>query len=314
MANPFKVALLGECMIEFSPAKDGLYRQSCAGDTFNSAVYLARQFTPDIAVSYITGLGEDAWSHRIRDALMAENIADVAIITVADKTPGLYVIENDDEGERSFQYWRNDSAARSMFKSWTVEQITKCMEEFDLIYFSGISLGILDHLQRNKLLQAVEALKGKILFAFDPNFRAALWPDRDVCRSVFERVAAIVDIALVTLDDHQALWPENDSKKAGQRWLKNGAREVVIKNGAKTCLIMTQDQCVSALPLEFLKPKDTTGAGDSFAAGYLGMRSLGYDGLAAANVAHAIAGQVIMHPGGVIDQTVWHKVPWEPET
>jgi len=308
MANPFKVAFLGECMIEFSRAKDGLYRQSCAGDTFNSAAYMARQFSPDIAVSYITGLGEDIWSQRIRDTLKAENIDDDGVITVAGKSPGLYVIENDSTGERFFQYWRNDSAAKTMFKDFSAEALAKRLERFDLVYFSGISLAILDQTQRDVFFDAVSSLKGIVQFAFDPNFRSELWPDHSVCSYAFDRTAQLVNFALVTLDDHRALWPETNLDTVGQHWLDAGVEEVIVKNGSEQCLILTDSDRLSVPPQSSLQPLDTTGAGDSFAAGYLGMRLLGANPQTSARLAHDVAAQVIMHSGGVIDKLAWKRI------
>ena len=72
MTELLKIASIGECMIELSPAKgvegfpEGtkIFRQAFAGDTFNTATYLVRQFAPKAEVSYITGLGADMQSQK----------------------------------------------------------------------------------------------------------------------------------------------------------------------------------------------------------------------------------------------------------
>ena len=51
-----RVASIGECMIELSPAADGLLSRGFGGDTLNTAVYLARL---GVAVDYVTALGDD---------------------------------------------------------------------------------------------------------------------------------------------------------------------------------------------------------------------------------------------------------------
>ena len=81
------------------------------------------------------------------------------------------MIENDETGERYFQYWRNDAAAKLMFGGWSVEKIADLLKEFNLVYFSGITLAILDDAQRDNLLAALGSLRGKVKVAFDPNFR-----------------------------------------------------------------------------------------------------------------------------------------------
>ena len=305
---PVNIACIGECMIELAPDRPGFYRQSYAGDTFNTAAYMARQFAPRIDVSYITGLGQDSQSTALRAALEAEGIRTDHITIVPDKIPGLYMIENDESGERSFQYWRADSAARQMFAGWTAKQIVELLSRFDLVYLSGITLAILDKDQRATLFAALKALSGSVNLAFDPNYRPALWPDKDECRASFEACAALCDFALITLDDHTALWDEASGLDCALRWQSWGADEVVVKEGGAECQILNRDGVIHAPPPQKLKPRDTTGAGDSFAAGYLGARILSASIPQAADLAHRIAGQVIMHPGGVIDHTVWQVV------
>ncbi|WP_316860408.1 sugar kinase [uncultured Cohaesibacter sp.] len=308
MTNAVKIACIGECMIELAPAGNGLFKQGFAGDTFNTAAYLSRQYSPDIEVSYVTGLGKDPMSDGIRKALEAEDIRTDSITMVEDKNPGLYMIENDDTGERFFTYWRNDAAAKKMFAGWSIEKIAELLGQFDVIYFSGITLAILDEAQRTALFEAIAQLKGKVKVGFDPNYRPKLWPDSDICRAAFERAASLCDFALVTADDHVALWGEADGMAIAKQWKGYGAREVVVKEGASSCILLTDDDVKNVPPAAKLKPKDTTGAGDSFAAGYLGKRALGGSQEEAAKTAHGVAGQVIMHPGAIIDKSVWTRV------
>ena len=54
-----QVVSIGEVLIEFTRAKDGRFNLSCDGDTFNTAVYLARA---GINTAYATALGEDPYS------------------------------------------------------------------------------------------------------------------------------------------------------------------------------------------------------------------------------------------------------------
>ena len=308
MNKALKIACIGECMIELSPAGNGLFRQGFAGDTFNTAAYLSRQFAPDVEVSYITGLGSDPQSDGIRKALEGEGISTGSITLVADKNPGLYMIENDETGERFFQYWRNDAAAKQMFAGWSVKTIAELLGGFDVLYFSGITLAILDEAQRTALFEAIASVKDKVKVGFDPNYRPKLWPQSDVCRKVFEQAASLSDFALVTLDDHVALWGEASALDIAKLWHALGAAEVIVKEGGSNCLILSDGMQINVPPAAMLKPKDTTGAGDSFAAGYLGRRALGGSVEEAARTAHGVAGQVIMHPGAIIDRSVWTPV------
>lgn len=313
-----KVLCIGECMVEFSPSPNNqgtavsdLFQRGFAGDTYNTAVYLARQFSPRLDISYCTGLGADGLSQAMLAQFNSESIRTDNVRFVAERQPGLYLIENDESGERSFQYWRSQSAARRMFAENEVDDLVAEFSAFDAIYLSGISLAILDEEQREKLFAALSQLKSDhdILIVFDPNFRPTLWPDHELARSCFLKIAGLANLALVTLDDDHALWGDEASPGAAlKRWSGMGMEEVVIKDGASRCLILHEDINLSAAPPELLEPIDTTGAGDAFAAGYLGARLLGRSPEKAADLAHRVAGQVIMKPGGVISKNHWQAV------
>lgn len=94
---------VGECMLELSRAPEGGDRLGVGGDTFNSAVYLARLGNN---AAYLTALGTDPYRDELRDAWAAEGL-DLALTLVdPDRLPGLYAIRTDAKGERSFSYWR----------------------------------------------------------------------------------------------------------------------------------------------------------------------------------------------------------------
>ena len=57
-----RVASIGECMVEFSAASDGLFARGFGGDTLNTALYLSRL---GVDTSYVTALGDDALSEAM---------------------------------------------------------------------------------------------------------------------------------------------------------------------------------------------------------------------------------------------------------
>jgi 2-dehydro-3-deoxygluconokinase len=96
-----KVAALGECMVEFRNCGARRYDLAFGGDTFNTAVYLRRL---GVAVDYITALGDDSFSDEIVSLCHAEGVGTEHIARLPGRQPGLYVIETDNAGERTFSY------------------------------------------------------------------------------------------------------------------------------------------------------------------------------------------------------------------
>ena len=57
-----KICSIGECMLEFANAKNGLYNQSIAGDTLNFSSYLDKKI---FDITYLTAIGNSEISNRI---------------------------------------------------------------------------------------------------------------------------------------------------------------------------------------------------------------------------------------------------------
>ena len=76
-------------------------------------------------------------SKRIVEFIAANDLGHANIQRIAHKSPGLYAINTAPDGERSFTYWRGDSAARQMFS----DADFRVLEQFDGLYLSGITLG-----------------------------------------------------------------------------------------------------------------------------------------------------------------------------
>ena len=96
------------------------------------------------------------------------------------------------------------------------------------------------------------------------NYWIARKPDRvlDVLREV--------DIALLNEEEARALAGETQLIRAADRLLEQGARAVIIKKGEHGALYQSRDDrfITPAFPVASLN--DPTGAGDSFAGGFLG--------------------------------------------
>ncbi|WP_238946901.1 PfkB family carbohydrate kinase [Seongchinamella unica] len=84
---------------------------SYGGETLNSAVHLARQ---GIGVNYVAALGDDPMSAWMVEHWRGEGLGCDLVDFHAGEVPGIYLIETDDQGERSFYYWRESAPARRL--------------------------------------------------------------------------------------------------------------------------------------------------------------------------------------------------------
>lgn len=299
-----KIAIIGECMIELSEKGENIKR-GFGGDTLNTAVYLARQVdTQQLRVDYVTALGTDSFSDQMIAAWQQEQINTDLIQRLSNKMPGLYVIETDADGERTFWYWRSDAAARYWLDSPESAAIADQLTHYDYLYLSGISLAILPSASRDRLMALLARCRangGQVIF--DNNYRPRLWTDRLSAQAAYRAMLSHTDIAFLTLDDEHLLWGEQPLEEVIARTRQAGAREIVIKRGADACLVALDDAPLIEVPaLRLAKEKviDTTAAGDSFSAGYLARRLTGAAADAAAQRGHQLASTVIQHRGAII--------------
>lgn len=306
MTRPQRVALLGECMLELQGRAFGTLQQTYGGDTLNTAVYLARCGAAcGLQVGYATAVGDDPLSDGLLQRWAADGL-DVSLVRrIPGRLPGLYLIETDERGERRFSYWRDSSAARAYFEAGCEASPTPLearQSEWDAFYLSGISLAILPPAGRERVLALMQALRRRGAgVVFDNNYRPRLWPDLAEARRCFVRAFEAASLALVTADDHQALFglATDDDAVAAAHALP--AAEVVLKRGAAPTLVRLAGRAWQAAATEDVaQVVDTTAAGDSFAAGYLAWRLRGEPPLAAARFGNRLAARVIQHRGALI--------------
>lgn len=302
-----RVVSVGEVMIELARGDDGRFSLAYGGDTFNTAVYLARA---GIEVAYATALGDDPYSARILDLAAAEGVASDLVIRVPGRMPGLYLIETDDKGEREFQYWRDTSPARDLFDLPGWGMVAESLLAARLVYFSGVTLSLYSNTGLGRFLAVLEVAREKgVKVAFDSNYRPRGWRgDTSRARTIYAEALKRVDIALPSFDDEAVLWGDASPEVTATRLSAFGIGEIVIKNGADDVLVVTKDVREWVPIPQAVDPVDTTAAGDSFNAAYLAARLKGEAAEAAVGAAHRLAGEKIRHRGAIMPraQRVMH--------
>ena len=291
---------IGECMAELQLARDGLYSLGFGGDTLNTAWYVKALTVPDeVAVEYLTSVGEDQLSQDLLAFLKSHKIGTRFVREVSGRNLGLYLITLQGS-ERSFTYWRNASAARLLAED--EGHLRSALSQADVIYFSGVTLAILEPDHRQIFLNVMGEMKQHgAMIAFDSNVRRKLWPSDPAMKEAMIAGYRVATLALPTFDDDCSLFGDATPAHCAKRIAGYGVNEVIVKDGSRPCLVSVNGSMSIVPPGPVEKIVDTTGAGDSFNAGYLAARMSGKEPLPAAKLAHRVAGRVIGSRGALAD-------------
>lgn len=295
-----RIVSIGECMIEMAPiGADESYNLGFAGDTMNTAWYLRRLLPGSDRVEYLTAIGTDTASDQMLAFLQDAGLGTDHIARRADRTVGLYMIQLQD-GERSFSYWRGQSAARTLASDETA--LTLALEGADMVYFSGITMAILPPEDRARLLAVLAAFRARGgMVVFDPNLRPKLWTSPAEMTEAITQAAGISSTVLPSHEDEAAWFGDADLAATAARYAASGVQCVVVKNGGGQMLVSVKGEVSLHEPEAIPKIVDTTAAGDSFNAGYLAAILQGQSTAQAVRAGAALAGKVIQARGALVD-------------
>ncbi len=299
-----RLASIGECMIEIQDMADGTTRRTFGGDTLNVAVYARRALgTQDACVSYVSALGDDPFSREMLDFIAAEAIDTSTVLCLPGQLPGLYAITLDN-GERKPWFWRSQAAARQLVQAPAFAGLCERLAAYDALYFSGITLGILDPDSRRQLLAFLGRMRnaGKTII-FDTNYRPRLWQDQAEAQQAVTAALQVCTLVLPTFEDEQALFGDSSASETIARIQRCGVGEVVVKQGAEPCLGRYAQTGFEVSPAQVLQPVDTTAAGDSFNGAYIAARLNGLGPEQAAIAGHRMASHVIGYRGAIVPRS-----------
>jgi 2-dehydro-3-deoxygluconokinase len=297
---------IGEAMLELSQQGtelNDIYKLKYAGDTLNVCYYLSKYADAlNLDIHYATALGSDQYSREMCAQWLDDGIKTDFVLQIPNAKPGLYVINIDPNGERTFYYYRESSAAKQLFNERDFSAQLDKLRDFKYIYFSGISLAILDSISQQKLLKLIEGAKKRgATIIFDPNYRPTLWQNTNSARNVIDQALSLTNIAMPTFVDEALLYDDSCPQDTIARLQEKKIKEIIVKNGDRGCIISYGGKNFE-IPCVAAKVIDTTAAGDSFNAGYLAARLDNKSPEKAAEYAHKVAAKVIGQHGALISK------------
>jgi 2-dehydro-3-deoxygluconokinase len=262
------VITFGESMVLFEPYDNGLiqytdqFRKRVGGAESNVAIGLSKL---GHSVSWIGRLGDDPLGRYVFSFLRGEGVFVDEVKFDPSANTGIYFKQTGGYGQTNVYYYRKNSAASFLNPEDIQEEV---IGKARFLHITGITPA-LSKSCHDTVLYAVElAKKHHVNIIFDPNIRKKLWtPDQYI--PILRDLITNCDYFLPGEDEIRLLYPNVNMDEAIKDILSTGVKAVIVKTGSKGAHYYTKNesQHVPGFPNHDLK--DSVGAGDGFAAGFL---------------------------------------------
>ena len=232
-------------------------RLAFGGDALNEAVVLSQL---GAKVELISKVGDDEAGKRVLDFLQEKQV-DVTKVKIEEGLDtGINIVLVTPEGERMFLTNPNGSL-RKLSETDVMEQLDSAA---DIVCMASMFVSpLLDIPAMERIFQRIKGKPGRILVADMTTAKNGETLADIAC------LLKYIDYLIPNETEAARLTVETDAYRNAELFIEHGASCVVIKRGKKGCLIRTKNQQIEIPAYANATLVDTTGAGDSFAAGFL---------------------------------------------
>ena len=252
------------------------------GAAGNVAAWLTRTSAKSTIVSHV---GDDPAGAALVAEFDALGVAHKDLVT-SGQPSGVVVVLVDSSGERTMF---PDKGANSTLKLTDLPPLDNCQA----VYISGYAL--LNPLSRPAVLAMAERIRtDSIPIYFDP---ASVGAMKDVSDKEIHQWFSMMNVLLLNEEESIFLTGLIDIERALD-YLLEFSEVVVIKRGSLGAIAKARGYDSISVPAISATVVDTTGAGDSFAAGFIATYAEKHDLTAAMTAGSELAAQCVAIVGG----------------
>ncbi len=292
------VLSLGELLVEIMrPGVDQpLDRQGTFLGPFPSgapAIFIDAVARLGVSCGFIGVVGDDPFGRCVLNRLARDGVDVRSVRVVSHRTTGIAFVAYRSDGSRQFLFHLPQSAAALLSPEDVREEY---LAEVRALHITGSALAVSESC-REACYRAVRLCKRHGgMVSFDPNVRPELL-GIDAVRDLCEPVLASCDVLLPSGSEATMLTGDTDELVACRNLVNRGIPIVVLKRGARGCVVFTDNGGALEIPAFPATEIDPTGAGDAFAGGFIVALLRGMSALEAARFASAIGALAVTKQG-----------------
>jgi fructokinase len=264
----YHIVGIGELLIDFTPVRkeDGLFfKENPGGAPCNM---LAMASAMGAKTAFIGKVGQDQFGQHLKATIESKGIDSKGLI-LSDTPTTLAFVHLDDQGERSFSFYREGCADVMLEKSeidFEMIDATQCLH-FGSLSFTSSPI-------RETLYHALEYAKSRNkTISYDPNYRPALWPSEEMAISYMLKGFEYANYVKVSDEEAILLTGEKSVELAAKRLREYGPELICVTLGSSGVYYSYKNFSgyVEGFSANVI---DTTGAGDSFFGAFIGQLML----------------------------------------
>lgn len=263
----FDITTVGEILIDLTQtgiSDNGIpiYTANPGGAPANVAVAASKL---GAKTAFIGKVGNDSFGKFLCDTLKKYNVSTDGVITDKSANTTLAVVSVNENGERSFAFYRKNSADTLLSE---YEIIDFHLSNTHILHFGSVSLTA--EPSRTATISAVKRAKSfGAVISYDPNYRESLWSSLDEAVEQMKKPLDLVDILKVS-DEELPLISGKTDVEEGAKYLcdKYNIKLVLVTLGAKGAYYRFKD-CAGIVDGVSVTVADTNGAGDTFFGAFL---------------------------------------------
>lgn len=253
-----EITTIGEVLIDLTQTGVNgqnvpVFAANPGGAPANVAVAAARL---GASAAFIGKVGRDGFGAYLTGVL-TENGVDASGVR-ADETPTtMAVVTVAPGGERSFRFVRG---ADALLTEGEVD--TALVEGAKVLHFGSVSLTA-EPARSATLFAARHAREHGVLVSYDPNYREALWPDREEAVARMCAPLPLADVLKLSDEELPLLTGTDDPAEGTRRLADRGVSLVLLTLGGEGAFWRWQGK-TGLVPGVATTVADTNGAGDTF--------------------------------------------------
>ncbi|MCL2103337.1 MAG: carbohydrate kinase [Syntrophorhabdaceae bacterium] len=264
---------MGESLIDFVTLPSGapskiLMEGNPGGAPLNVLSAAAKL---DRETAYITKVGKDVFGALIKKQIEGLSISLDGLIE-GDELTTLAIVTLDEAGDRSFAFYRNQTADVSLAEAEVDFELIKTARIF---HFGSVSMTH-QPARDATIASARFAQEQGIKVSFDPNYRAFLWKNEEEAIKAIRLGMGLADYAKVSEEEAFLLTGTKDPEASAGMLADEYALDFVAVTLGSNGAGAIANGVYRFLPTYDVKVIDTTGAGDAFWGASL-HKLLGYE-------------------------------------